>query len=226
MKNMKKLLALLLAATTTFSLAACGSKTATEGGKSNSESATESGADTLVAVSSGFEAKFSPFFAQNVDDRNVGETFTQLGLLQVDRVGNPVLKGIEGETREYNGTDYTYYGTSDITVTENEDGTVTYDVQMRDDLTFSDGEKATIDDVIFGLYVFADPTYDGSTTIYSCPIQGMEEYRGGMSTLSVLLAAAGEDNTDFSLWTEEQQKAFWDAVNDGGVKFAQEIVDY
>lgn len=47
-----------------------------------------------------------------------------------------------------------------------------------------------------------------------------------MSTLSVLLAAAGEDNTDYTYWTEDQQKAFWDAVNDGGVKFAQEIVDY
>ena len=54
----------------------------------------------------------------------------------------------------------------------------------------------------------------------------MEDYRSGMGTLSALLAEAGEDNTDYTNWTEEQQKAFWDAVNDGGVKFAQEIVDY
>ena len=76
------------------------------------------------------------------------------------------------------------------------------------------------------MYVLSDPTYDGSSTLYSQPILGMEEYRSGMSTLSVLLAAAGEDNTDYTYWTEDQQKAFWDAVNDGGVKFAQEIVDY
>ena len=47
-----------------------------------------------------------------------------------------------------------------------------------------------------------------------------------MSTLASLLAAAGEDNTDFTYWTEDQQNAFWDAVNDGGAAFAQEIVDY
>ena len=42
----------------------------------------------------------------------------------------------------------------------------------------------------------------------------------------LLLAAAGEDNTEFTYWTEDQQNAFWDAVNDGGAAFAQEIVDY
>lgn len=33
-------------------------------------------------------------------------------------------------------------------------------------------------------------------------------------------------NTEFTYWTEDQQNAFWDAVNDGGAAFAQEIVDY
>ena len=75
------------------------------------------------------------------------------------------------------------------------------------------------------MYVFLDPTYDGSVTMYSTPIVGLEEYRNSMSTLSKLIAEAGEDNTDYTNFTEEQQKAFWDAVNDGGVKFAQEIVD-
>ena len=46
-----------------------------------------------------------------------------------------------------------------------------------------------------------------------------------MTTLSKLIAEAGEDNTDNSLFTAEQQKAFWDAVNEGGTAFAQEIVD-
>ena len=64
MKNMKRLLALLLAATTTFSFAACG-KTATEGGKSNDKNG--AAADTIVADASGFESKFSPFFSQCVD---------------------------------------------------------------------------------------------------------------------------------------------------------------
>ena len=117
-------------------------------------------------------------------------------------------------------------GAADCVVTENADGTVTYDITMRDDLVFSDGEPVTIDDVIFGIYVYLDPTYDGATTWYSLPIEGVEAYRSGMSTKSSLIAAAGEDNTDFTYWTEEEQTAFWAAVNDGGVKFAQEIVDY
>ena len=75
------------------------------------------------------------------------------------------------------------------------------------------------------MYVFLDPTYDGSVTMYSTPIVGLDEYRSSMTTLSKLIAEAGEDNTDNTKFTAEQQKAFWDAVNDGGVKFAQEIID-
>ena len=240
MKNKSKLLALLLAVCMCVGLlAGCGDNAASTGSAapaSAPEAATGSDATegvetsasndgTLVAAASGFESKFSPFFAANVDDQMISN-MTQVYLLTVDRVSNPVLSGIEGETRSYNGTDYTYYGPADITVTENDDGTVYYDITMREDIQFSDGTTADIDDVIFSMYVYADPTYDGSATFYSCPIEGMEDYRSGMGTLSALLAEAGEDNTDYTNWTEEQQKAFWDAVNDGGVKFAQEIVDY
>ena len=137
-----------------------------------------------------------------------------------------MLKSIEGETRTFNGTDYTYKGISDIDIVHNDDGTVDYNVTIRDDLKFSDGEPVTIDDAIFSMYVLNDPTYDGSVTMYSCPIVGLEEYRQNNATLSALLASLGEDNTDFSLVTEEQQTAFWKAVNEGLVAFAQEIVDY
>ena len=239
MKNKSKLLALLLAVCMCVGLlAGCGDNAASTGSAAPASAPEAAGSDvnegvetsasndgTLVAAATGFESKFSPFFAANVDDQRVTD-MTQAYLLTVDRVSNPVLSGIEGETRSYNGTDYTYYGPADFTVTENDDGTVYYDITMREDIQFSDGTTADIDDVIFSMYVYADPTYDGSATFYSCPIEGMEDYRSGMGTLSALLAEAGEDNTDYTNWTEEQQKAFWDAVNDGGVKFAQEIVDY
>ncbi len=173
----------------------------------------------------GLEQKFSPFFAASVDDVNVTD-MTQVYLMESDRVGEPVLLGIEGETRSYNGTDYTYTGASDIVITENEDGTVTYSVTMRDDIQFSDGTYADIDDVIFAMYVFLDPTYDGSTTMYSSSIVGLEEYRSGMSTLFDLLAAAGQDNTDYTYWDEATQTAFWADLTQAGTAFAQEIVDY
>ena len=229
MKQAKKLLALFLAAAMlTGTLASCSNNSGeTSGTESSSENSTpDEGekSDTLVASSNHFEGKFSPFFAASAEDINI-MNMTQISLLGTDRVGAIVENGIEGETRSYNGTDYTYNGVADLKVTENDDGTVYYDFTMRDDLKFSDGTPIDIDDVIFSMYVYADPTYDGSTTLYSQPIQGMEEYRSGMGTLSALIAAAGEDNTDYTYWTEEQQKAFWDAVNDGGVKFAQSIVD-
>lgn len=183
------------------------------------------GADQLVVGYDYFSSKFSPFFGKTAYDVDVGDMTTQY-LMELDREGNPVLNGIEGETRSYNGTDYTYYGISDIEVVQNEDGTVDYNVTMRDDIKFSDGTTADIDDVIFGMYVLCDPTYDGSSTLYALPIEGMTEYRSGMELLVNLVCAAGPDNTDFTYWTEEQQTAFWDAFWKGGEKFAQEIVDY
>lgn len=231
MKHAKKLLALLLALAMVLALAACGGSgtPAASGSGAASGSASNGGsehaANTLVAAATGFESKFSPFFAASADDQDVVD-LTQLGLLVSDREGAPVLKSIEGETRTFNGTDYTYKGISDIDIVHNDDGTVDYNVTIRDDLKFSDGEPVTIDDAIFSMYVFNDPTYDGSVTMYSCPIVGLEEYRQNNTTLSALLASLGEDNTDFSLVTEEQQTAFWKAVNEGLVAFAQEIVDY
>lgn len=230
MKNAKQAIALASAAALSLSmLAGCGSSASSaassEAASTATAEATTSTSDgTLVLAETGFEGKFSPFFAASAADQDVID-LTQLGLLGADRKGEMILNGIEGETREYNGTDYTYYGTTDCVVTENDDGTVTYDLKLRDDLKFSDGEPVTIDDVIFSMYVYLDPTYDGSATLYSTPIVGLEEYRNSMTTLSKLIAEAGEDNTDYTNFTEEQQKAFWDAVNDGGVKFAQEIVD-
>ena len=234
MKNAKKLLALLLALVMCVGLlAGCNNNPATsDPGTDSSAAVSESGGNAnettplVVATEQGLEGKFSPFFyLSNADNEVV--SLTQISLLTVDRVGNPVLNGIEGETREYNGTDYTYYGPADIVVTENEDGSVYYDVTMRDDIVFSDGEPATIDDVIFGIYVYLDPTYDGNSTMRSLPIQGLEEYMSGMSPLYTLLIAAGEDNTDFTYWTEEQQTAFWtEGLPAAGEAFAQSIIDY
>lgn len=232
MRKATKLLALVLAVCMCFGiLAGCGDEAASSTSVAESAASQETTSaetaegSTLVASATGFEEKFSPFFANAADDMDVAD-FTQVYLMNVDRVGNPVLNGIEGETRSYNGTDYTYYGISDIVVTENEDGSVYYDITMRDDIVFSDNTPMDIDDVIFSLYVFLDPTYDGGVTMYSCPIEGLEDYRSGMEPLYTLLIEAGEDNTDFTNWTEEEQKAFWsEGLPAAGEAFAQSIID-
>lgn len=231
MKNTKKLLALLLALLMCVSvLAGCGSKQEPAPAESAvpAESAEPTAEDSTLVVSCemGLEGKFSPFFALSAADQDVVDMFT-IGTLVLDRVSNPVNKGIEGEVRSYNGTDYTYNGAGDITVTENADGTVSYDLTIRDDIKFSDGSNATIDDVIFGMYVVLDPTYDGNVTLYSVPIKGLEEYRSGMSNLYALLLEAGEDNTDFTYWDEATQKEFWETgLPAAGEAWAQTILDY
>lgn len=246
MKNLTKLLALLLALVMVLSvMAGCAKQEEApveEPAKTSQEPATEepaaeepaaeepaaeepAKADTLVVGYSPFSQKFTPFFADTAYDQDVAG-MTQLALLGTDREGNVIMNGIEGETRTYNGTDYLYTGIADLVITENDDGTVDYDFTMRDDIVFSDGVPMTADDVIFTLYVLSDPTYTGSSTFYAQPILGMEEYRSGMDTLFNLLVAAGPDNTDFTYWTEDQQTAFWADIEQAGEKFAQEIVDY
>lgn len=220
--NTKKILSLLLALVMVVALLAGCGQTATP---SNEGEEAPAEAKTLSVGYSPFNSKFSPFFSQTAYDQDA-MAMTQLGLLASDRTGAIILKGIDGETKNYNGTDYTYYGPADLTITENADGTVDYDFVLRDDLVFSDGEPLTVDDVIFSMYVLCDPTYDGSSTLYAQPIEGMEAYRSGMDTLLNLLYAAGRDNTDFTYWTEEQQTAFWGKYDAATTALAQEIVDY
>ncbi len=235
MKNAKKLLALLLALALCLGVfAGCSSNSASasqpaSGSASvpaDSSEPEEVNETLVVATEMGLEGKFSPFFALSGADQDVVDMFT-IGALTVDRVSNVVTKGIEGETRAYNGTDYTYYGAGDVEVTENDDGSVTYDITIRDDMKFSDGTPVDIDDLIFSYYVMLDPTYDGNSTLYSIPIKGLEEYRQGMDVLYELLLEAGEDNTDFTYWDEATQKDFWEnGIPAAGEVWAQSILDY
>ena len=214
MSTAKKLLSVVLALVMVLSLGTV----AFADGEENS---------TLVYATSTFGQKFSPFFATTAYDMEVVDLTTG-ALFGYDRDGAMIEKGMEGEVRTHDGTDYTYYTMGNVDVVQNDDGSVDYNFVMRDDVVFSDGEPANIDDVIFGIYVLSDPTYDGSSTIYALPIEGMEEYRSGMEARGNVIFGAGSEGYEANeFYTEEQYNAFWDYyTNESGAAFAQEIVDY
>ena len=231
MRRRKSVLAVLLAgAMIVGSVAGCGSNSSDAGNttdKAQEAGSTTAGSDTpLVIATDSMSEKFSPFFGNSVADRDVYEK-TMVKLLDNDRAGEFIFNGIEGETKSYNGTDYTYKGIADLAVTENEDGTVYYDFKLREDVKFADGENLTADDVIFTYYVFCDPSYDGDSVISALPIEGMEEYRSGSVILYSLMLEKGAENTDFTYYTEEQQKQFFETdLPAAGEAFAKSISDY
>ena len=147
MKRMYRWLSLLLVLAFALALAGCGNRP-----QEQPEEPTLHIALNVDIPGESLEGLFSPFYARTSDDHTIVD-LTQLQLLPSDRAGMPIFQGIEGETRPYNGTDYTYYGPANLEMTQNDDGTVFYDITLRDDLTFSDGELVTVDDLIFSLYV-------------------------------------------------------------------------
>lgn len=194
---MKKFLALLLATTMTVtSLTACGSKDATKDAAkqgtdatTGTDTATGTGDKPLVVGFDEFSEKFSPFYANSVPDRDA-ELMTQVKIATTDRSGAIVANAKDGETIPYNGKDYTYKGLSNISTKYDEATDITtYDIQIRDDVKFSDGEPLTADDIIFSLYAISDTSYDGSNTFSSKPIIGMKNYRANSTV-------AGDITTD------------------------------
>ena len=169
-KNLKKVLAMLLALTMVVGLTACGGKDNNGDGGSKKDT-------PLVVGYSAFSQKFSPFTADTQYDQDaVG--MTQVGLMTTDRVGGIIKNGIEGEVVEYNGTEYTYYGIADLDWSYDKTTDVTtYTAKLREDLKFSDGKPLTADDVIFTYYVLLDNSYVGSTTLNSYSIQGLKNYQ-------------------------------------------------
>ena len=202
---MKKLLAMLLAAIMLMSMVGVLAETAEELGT------------PLVVAQSTLSGKFSPYYADTGYDVEVVDR-TQIAMMTTDRVGAIVYNGIEGETHNYNGTDYTYYGTGDLSVNYDADTDITtYGYHMRDDMVFSDGVPVTIDDVIFNYYVFLDPAYNGSNTLSSYNILGLQAYRtqipeASLEQVNPVIDAVKEAGPGYELTGEETfSQAAYDA---------------
>ena len=125
--------------------------------------------DTLIMSSQELDGVFNPFFSTSAADGNV-VGMTQIGMLGNDESGN-----------------YTYGPDEPVVVNDLgivEEGskaqnnkTTTYYFVLKRDVKFSNGSPLTMKDVLFNLYVYLDPVYTGSSTIYSTDIVGLKEYQ-------------------------------------------------
>ncbi len=110
---------------------------------------------------------FNPFFSTSAyDSAIVGQT--QIGMLSTDELGNIVC----GDDEPTVAKDY-----SITEITENGKQYTVYKFLIKNGVKFSDGADLTIKDVLFNLYVYLDPAYTGSATIYSTKIVGLSNYR-------------------------------------------------
>lgn len=184
----------------------------------------------LVVSTGTLDGKFSPFFATSAYDVDV-DGMVQIGLLYYNKDGAPEA-GINVPSLAY---DYTQDISSD-------QSTSTYTFVLKNGITFSDGKPVTAKDVLFSMYVLSDPMYDGSSTFYTMDIQGLEGYRLQASSdlleqlegkTTAIIEAGISTSDDGSIIynptdgaTAEEQEEFWDYLDDAGMMFAQDIIDY
>ncbi len=167
---MKKKLSIALSAvlvgSMAVSFAACG------GGSSEKRDPER---DALVMSIQPVEMLFNPFFSTAGTDSSV-VGMTQTSMLSADRDGNIAF----GDAEPCVVKDYSirYQDASGNPADEGtDDGYTIYQFVIKKGIKFSDGKDLTIKDVLFNLYMYLDPVYTGSTTIYSTDIVGLDEYR-------------------------------------------------
>ncbi len=126
--------------------------------------------EALVIMTEDLNELYNPFYSTAGTDMDVvGQT--QISMLSTNENGELA------------------YGNNEPTVvldyaSEHDDvtDTTSYYYVLKNGLTFSDGVPLTMNDVMFNLYVYLDPAYTGSTTMYSTDIVGLQEYRTQSNT--------------------------------------------
>ena len=124
-------------------------------------------ADAFVIMTEQLDGLFNPFFSTSANDGTI------VGMTQIGMLGS---KYVNGEVQVAYGEDEAVV-TKDYDIVENDDGTVTYTFVLKNGILFSDGHPLTMEDVLFNYYVYLDPVYTGSNTLYSTDILGLKEYR-------------------------------------------------
>ena len=124
-------------------------------------------ADAFVIMTEQLDGLFNPFFYTSAADGTI-VGMTQIGMLS--------SKYVNGEVEVAYG-DNEAVVVKDYDIVENADDTTTYTFVLKNGIKFSDGHPLTMEDVLFNYYVYLDPVYTGSNTLYSTDILGLNEYR-------------------------------------------------
>ncbi|MBQ8896828.1 MAG: hypothetical protein IJY88_08565 [Clostridia bacterium] len=135
--------------------------------------------DAFVIMTEQLDGLFNPFFYTSAPDGTI-VAMTQIGMLG-SKYENGEVKVAYGENEAVVVKDYD--------IVENGDKTV-YTFVVKNGIKFSDGQPLTMEDILFNYYVYLDPVYTGSNTLYSTDIVGLAEYR----TQTVGSASDNSDN--------------------------------
>ena len=138
--------------------------------------------DALVVMIEQPDGLFNPFFSTAAADGTI-VSMTQIGMLGAD------YDTTKKEVVVAYGDNQPVV-TKDYDIVENGDGTITYTFVLKNGILFSDGHPLTMEDVLFNYYVYLDPVYTGSNTLYSTKILGLNEYR----TQTISSSNDGGDN--------------------------------
>lgn len=170
----KKFLSILSVCLAFTMLCGCGGNGGDNGGD-NGENKNEA-EETLPLVFGleGADGVFSPFFSSAAYDTEV-VGMTQIGMLTSK--GAAYAYG-DDEACVTKDLDITYLDAANNEIRSADNAAFTrYDMLIKKGIKFSDGVDLTIKDVLFNLYLYLDPAYTGSATIYSTDIVGLESYR-------------------------------------------------
>ncbi len=131
------------------------------------------------------DGNFSPFFATAATDSAI-VSMTQVGMMTTNSKGElDYGTHVPTVVLDYQQTMYDKTGAVTDYAAEAMDGGYTqYEFIIKNGMKFSDGEPLTIKDVLFNMYVYLDPYYAGSATLYSTDIKGLKAYRAQDKSLA------------------------------------------
>ncbi len=137
--------------------------------------------DALVVMTEELDGLFNPFYSTTANDGTI-VGMTQLGMISTGYKNGEVVEAF-GDDEPAVTKDYMkeYDEINDKTK---------YTFVIKNGIKFSDGKPLTMNDVLFNIYVYLDPAYAGSSTMYSIDIEGLQEYRTQQQTSD----STGTDN--------------------------------